>query len=118
RRPDSSKQVPFQQELRRRLSALPGVKAVAISAPAPLLDDNSMSGFWVEGRERPARGEGLNAYQYTASPAFLAAMGAHLIKGRDLREDDDLKSMVTVIDDNLAHEMFGDEDPIGHHIAF
>jgi putative ABC transport system permease protein len=45
-------------------------------------------------------------------------MGAHLIKGRDLREDDDLHSMTTLIDDNLAKILFGDEDPIGHHISY
>jgi len=38
---DSKVQVPFTRELRRRLGTLPGVKSVAISGSAPLVDDNT-----------------------------------------------------------------------------
>src|SRR5256885_7021702 len=62
RYPDGAAQVPFERELRRRIAALPGVRSVGISGSAPLLDDNSASGFWIEGRERPRPGEGASAY--------------------------------------------------------
>jgi len=115
---DGAAEVRFEQELRRRIAALPGVRAVGVTQSAPFFDDNSMSGFWVEGRPRPEPGKGVNAMRYDASPGFLDAMGAHLLRGRDLREADDLKSPAVLIDDALARKLFGSEDPLGHHLAF
>jgi ABC-type antimicrobial peptide transport system permease subunit len=61
--------------LRRRLQSLPGVRALAIiPGSAPLLDDNSTDGYWIEGRERPGPGQGASSYQYCGTPGFLAAM--------------------------------------------
>src|SRR5262249_36052095 len=53
RYPDGASEVRFEQELRRRVAALPGVKSVAVSGSAPFFDDNSMGGFWVKGTPRP-----------------------------------------------------------------
>jgi len=116
RYPDGNSEIRFGQELRRRLAALPGVRSVAIAASAPFFDDNSMSGFWVQGQPRPAPNTGINAMRYDVTPGFLETMGAHLLRGRDLREDDELKSPVVMIDDILAHKLFGDEDPIGKRL--
>ncbi len=115
---DGAAEVRFEQELRRRIAALPGVRAVAVTQSAPFFDDNSMGGFWIEGRTRPEPGKGINAMRYDASPGFLEALGAHLLRGRDLREGDDLKAPVVLIDDALARKLFGTEDPLGHHLAF
>jgi putative ABC transport system permease protein len=115
---DGVSEIRFEQELRRRLSALPGAKAVAVATAMPLLDDNSTGGFWVDGRERPKPHEGPNAMFYATSPGFLQAMGGHLLRGRDLRETDDFHSPAVLIDDVLARKLFGTEDPLGHHLAF
>jgi len=118
RYPDGNAEIRFQRELRRRIKALPGVREVAAAQSAPLLDDNSSGGFWVEGRPRPRPGEGPNAMQYDATPGFLEAMGARLLRGRDVREDDDLRAPVVVIDDVLARTLFGTADPLGQRLRF
>ena len=118
RYPGAAEEIKFEQELRRRLSVLPGVRAMAIAESLPLFDDNSTGGFWVEGTPRPPPGEGPHAMQYVATPGFLPAMGARLLRGRDVNDDDDLKAPVVLIDDALAHKLFGDADPLGRHLAF
>jgi predicted permease len=118
RYPGSAEEIKFEQQVRERLAALPAVKAVAIAQTLPLFDDNSTSDFWVEGQPRPKPGEGINAMQYSATPGYLQALGAHLLRGRELRETDDLTAPVVLIDDALARKLFGNEDPIGRHLTF
>jgi predicted permease len=113
---DGAAEIRFEQELRTRLASLPGVKSVAISQSAPLFDDNSSNGFWVEGTPRPPPGQGVAAMQYMATPGFLDAMGTRLLRGRSFNEDDDLRHPVMLIDDALARKLFGSDDPIGHRI--
>jgi len=115
---DGNAEVRFEQELRRRVAALPGVRSVAVATSLPLMDDNSTGEFWVEGRPRPQPGEGPSAMQYNASPGFLEVMGARLVSGRDVRDDDDLRAPAVVIDDALARKLFGNEDPIGKRLLF
>jgi len=115
---DGTALVRFEQELRRRLSALPGVRTVSIASSAPFLDDNSTNGFWVEGQPRPRPAEGVTAMRYDAAPGFLEALGGHLLRGRDLRDDDDLKSPALMIDDALARKLFGAKEALGQHIVF
>jgi putative ABC transport system permease protein len=115
---DGASLIRFEQELRRRVSALPGVRAVALSRTLPFFDDNSMGGFWIEGRQPPPPGEGLSAFRYDATPGFLDTMGGRLVRGRDLTEQDDLQHPAVLIDDIFARKVFPDEDPIGHRLAF
>src|SRR5439155_314248 len=118
RYPDGEAEIRFERELRRRIETLPGVRAVAVAGSVPLIDDNSTSDFWVEGTPRPQPGEGVSAMQYNATPGFLQAMGARLLRGRDVRDDDDLRAPVVLIDDALARKLFGDKDPLGARLSF
>jgi putative ABC transport system permease protein len=118
RYPDGNAEVRFEQELRRRVASLPGVRSVAVAQSAPLMDDNSTGGFWVEGRPRPPPGEGPSAMQYNATAGFLEAMGARLLSGREVRDGDDLRAPVVMIDDALARKLFGNEDPLGKRLLF
>src|SRR5207248_471137 len=118
RYPDGEAEIRFERELRRRIEALPGVRAVAVAGSLPLMDDNSTSDFWVEGTPRPRPGEGVSAMQYDATPGFLETMGGRLLRGRDVRDDDDLRAPVVLIDDALARKLFGDKDPLGARLSF
>jgi len=115
---DAASLLRFEQELRRRVAALPGVRATAITRAAPFFDDNSMGGFWIEGRPAPPPGEGLSAFRYDATPGFLDALGGHLVRGRELTEQDDLRNPAVLVDDVFARKVFPGEDPIGHRLAF
>ena len=115
---DGASEIRFEQEIRRRIAALPLVRRVAVTQSMPFFDDNSTDGFWVEGQPRPEPGKGITSMRYDATPGFLEALGGHLLRGRDLREDDDLHAPAVLIDDALARKLFGSKDPIGHHLAF
>ena len=118
RYPDGKAEIRFEQELRRRVATLPGVRAVAVAQSLPLLDDSSTGGFWVDGQPRPQPSEGPNAMEYNATSGFMEVMGARLLRGREVRDDDDMRAPVIVIDDALARQLFGSEDPLGKRIRF
>jgi predicted permease len=119
RYPDGPALIRFEQELRRRLQALPGVRVVAtVPGSAPFLDDNSTGGFWIDGREKPLPGQETMSYKYDASPGFLLAMGGRLLRGRDLRETDDAQHPAVLVDDGFVRQLFPDGDAIGHSIDF
>jgi predicted permease len=119
RYPDSASEIRFEHELRARLAALPGVRAIALSpGSAPLLDDNSTDTYWIDGRDRPKPGEGISSYQYSATPGFLAAMGARLLRGRELAETDDSGHPAVLIDDGFVRRHFpSGEEPLGRSVA-
>jgi putative ABC transport system permease protein len=119
RYPDADSEIRFEREVRRRVGALPGVRSASVAQSMPLFDDNSTGGFWVEGQPRPPPGsDQISSMQYDATPGFLETMGARLLRGRDVRDDDDLRAPVVLIDDALARKLFGTEDPLGHHLSF
>jgi len=50
-------------------------------------------------------------------PGYFRALGSRLIRGRMLSEDDmDSRRLVTVVNQTLARQYFGDADPIGREI--
>jgi putative ABC transport system permease protein len=119
RYPDGSAEIRFEQELRRRLEALPGVKAVAVTPDvAPFLGNTSTGGFWIDGRERPPDGKHVMSYRYDATPGFLAAMGGRLLRGRDLRDTDDAGHPAILVDDAFVRTFFPGDDPIGRQVNF
>jgi putative ABC transport system permease protein len=102
-------------EVEQRLKAVPGVRAVSFSSGAfPFLEEQDMT-FWHEDRARPADvNELLNALDYRVDPDYFHAMGIPLKKGRLYTDqDDDRSPLVIVIDEVFAHKYFGNVDPIG-----
>jgi len=63
--------------------------------------------------ERPAAG------WQTVTPGYFAALGIPLIAGRDFSAADlDGQTHLTIINQALAHRVFGDENPIGRRLTF
>lgn len=52
---------------------------------------------------------------YSVTPGYLKAAGTHLLAGRDFSWRDDKQApQVAIINDNFAHQLFGDTSPVGH----
>ncbi len=106
----------YFDQMRERVGALPGVKAVAYSEGLPQLGAAETLAA-VEGRPGTESGPPL-AVRYTTSPGYLEAMGIRLLRGRFFDERDTLKSpRVAVVDEEFARALFPGEDPVGQRLA-
>ena len=86
--------------LTRRLAALPGVEAVALTDLLPMSGDFDGNGFRFVGRPEPAPGEAPSEETRAVSPGYFATMGVPLIEGRSIEAsdngDDDAENVVVV----------------------
>ena len=116
---DPSQQRRFNQELRARLNALPGVQAAAYGWPLPLTDSGIISKprlTLVGGQPVPDEQKPL-AEEHFASPEYFRAMQMKLRAGHGFTElDTESTPPVTVINETLARRLFAGEDPIGKRI--
>jgi predicted permease len=114
---DTRRAVALFDAVRQRVSALPGVQAVA-STQTPLLNnDNWDFGVTVPGYT-PKEGE--NAPNVDAvSPEYFAALGMPLVAGRDFRQSDDMSApRVAVVNETFARVYFEGANPIGRQFYF
>lgn len=106
------------RDLVERLGSTTGITAVSlISGAQPLISEDDRF-FWIDGQPTPASHADMHmALYYVVEPDYLAAMGIQLKKGRFFTDQDDQQSPgVMVIDETLARQRFGVEDPIGKRI--
>ncbi len=98
----------MQQEMLRRISALPGVSAAGFASSVPTDGNNSTDVLYAE--DRPyAEGKvpPLRRFKFVA-PGFFQTMGTRLMAGRDLTWDDIYGTrMVALISENMARELWG-----------
>jgi putative ABC transport system permease protein len=106
------------RELSDNLNSLPGVQAASFSDGAlPLLDEDD-GFFWVDGKPKPSsQSEMPMTLMYRVEPGYLTSMGIPLRQGRFFTPQDDERSPnVVVVDETLARQYFGSENPVGKRI--
>jgi len=75
------------------------------------------SGFTIEGDPQPRSNEEPMAIFVPATPGFLSALGAPLIRGRHFTNADDaVAPRVAVVSRELARRYFGSREPLGRRI--
>jgi predicted permease len=118
-----------------RLRELPGVTAVGIGSLMPFGELTEANVVQRPGpRVRNLRGtrstgmggvdgggavEGaVSAISYSVSPDFFASVNLRLLRGRDFTAAEAFRGgpPVAIVDDALARQIFGDEDPIGRQL--
>jgi predicted permease len=107
---------PYQQ-LQVQLSAIPGVRSVAITAGTPLSGAGASKIPIVEGHpERPE----IRRYVSLVwtDPKYFETLGIPLLEGRAFTTADQNRSGVAIISRSLAVYYFTGENPLGKHIAF
>jgi putative ABC transport system permease protein len=106
------------RELSNKLTTIPGVSAASLSfGAAPLISEDDMY-FWVDGEPKPTSNSEMHmALFYVVEPGYLQALGLQLKSGRFFNDhDDERSSRVVVVDEMLARQRFGMENPIGKRI--
>ena len=110
-------QVPLQ-ELIEHLRSFPGVQAVG--AGSKLLRRENLppnESISILGRPAVKPEEQPTAEFKGITPDWVRALGAHLLRGRDITESDTLKVPGAVlINETMARRYFPNEDPLGKHL--
>jgi predicted permease len=108
----------YVRDLSNRLSEMPGVSAASLLAGAtPMVTQNDRY-FWLDGQPKPANANDMHmALFYVVEPGYLPAMEIQLKKGRFFTEQDNERATpAIVVDEMLAQQRFGNEDPIGKRL--
>jgi predicted permease len=105
----------FNDELRRRVAALPGVSSVAIAANHPLAAGYTSS-IAVVGRESEAGDWPEPAIRMVAA-GYLEILGVPLVSGRGFTASDDVDAAAVIaVNEAGRRRFFGGADPVGQRI--
>jgi predicted permease len=117
---EPARQLAFFEELEARLGRLPGVTQLALTdslPPSGPARSTIYSVIDVRGRARSAEGTGGMVTWRSVTPAYFAALGIPIVRGRAFEEQDrDPHGTAVILSDTLARRMFPGEDPLGKQI--
>ncbi len=110
---------PMFRQIDDRLLQIPGMRMVAPALYAPMTGDSWNDGVRIEGRPEPARqGRHRSAGWTRVTPGFFDAIGAKVMLGRPLAEQDTgATRKVAVVNQAFAKRFFKGENPIGQHFG-
>jgi putative ABC transport system permease protein len=104
--------------LTTQLGALPGVESAVEAWGLPASDDGSNGSYAIASKGQSMGQAGLPWAVFSlAGPGYFRAMHIPLLRGREVTGADTYGSQpVVVISAALAHQSFGNEDPIGKQL--
>ncbi len=103
------------QDVMDRARSVPGVEAVATVDTVPMREGSNPIPYATTAA--PTDEKSPLALANSVSPDYLKVMGIRLVEGRFFNDQDRLGSeSVTVIDEVMARQAFGAEDPLGKHV--
>jgi putative ABC transport system permease protein len=117
RYPDNRRIAAFERELLETLRRKPGVQSAGLATYLPLGGLDNGCSFLIEGR--PPLPVGMyNMAQYRpASAGYFETIGIPVLRGRSFTLADTANSpWVTVINESMAREYWGGQDPIGRRL--
>jgi putative ABC transport system permease protein len=113
--PDYAK---FYTQVLDKVSAVPGVMDVGVINTLPL-DKGPTTGFRVEGRAVTTPDKWPMVNYRAVSPNYFRAMGIPVLQGRTYTDRDTQNApRVMIVNQQVVHEIFLDENPIGKRITF
>jgi predicted permease len=116
---DQPKKLAMYEAMRDRIAALPGVQVASIGSNVPLKSSDIVLEVKAEGRALAAGEATPRAVWKTADPNYFEASGIPLLKGRAFTTTDRRESgRVVILSKSFAERLFGDQDPIGRHVAW
>ena len=117
---DEKRTLALYREMLDRLGAVPGVSAVAMSAPALLSGSVNGTSIFVHGRTYApdVRDRDNNINRLVVSPNFFDVMGIPVLSGRGVTErDSETAPKVVVINQAAAKKYFANENPVGQRMG-
>ena len=117
---DEKRTLALYREMLDRLGAVPGVSAVALSAPALLSGSVNGTSIFVHGRAYApdVRDRDNNINRLVVSPNFFDVMGIPVLSGRGFGDSDsDTAPKVVMINQAAAKKYFANENPVGQRFG-
>lgn len=112
-----AKQISFYDQITKRLSSQPGVQAAAAVVGLPFSGTGGASSFQIEGRATGPGDPGPHSNLAWVTPGYFSAMKIPLLSGRNFSDQDRGNSpLAVIIDDNLAHQYWPNQNPLGRRI--
>ncbi|HXO04681.1 MAG TPA: ABC transporter permease [Candidatus Sulfotelmatobacter sp.] len=107
---------PAWQDVLTRASRVPGVQSVAIVDTFPMREGNNLIGYSTSA-DIPPENQQPMTLATSVTPDYLKVMGIPLRRGRFFDDQDRIgNQLVVVIDDVLAKQAFGAQDPVGQRL--
>ncbi len=104
------------QDLLDRVRQIHGVLAVAMVDTVPMRAGNNQIGYRLSAAPVPDNQQPV-ALATSVTPDYLAVMKVPLRQGRFITDQDRLTApSVVVIDEVMARQAFGGQDPLGNHV--
>jgi predicted permease len=103
-------------ELRRRVSALPGVVSAACTDVVPLSEGGRRDEFHREGKAQ-AEGPDPGVDMYMVSPGYFKTLGIPRVAGRDFGGETAAGPKVAVVNEEFVARVFNGENPIGRRVT-
>jgi predicted permease len=109
----------FYSALQDRLHSIPGVSSAALADSVPFDNNGGSSSFRIKGITIPPNDPGPHGNVHAISPEYFSTLRVPLVRGREFTPQDRKGTeLVAIIDTVLAHQYWGNKDPIGEHIGF
>ena len=111
--------LPVQKKMMEDAEQIPGVTAAATMNNLPLSGGGSSTPVYRQGTTdfRDSNSVASPMY-YSISPGLLATAGMRLLAGRDFTwHDDDKSPKVAIVNETLAHALFGNAPAVGKDFA-
>jgi predicted permease len=113
---DALRQRVFFEQALDRVRTLPGVESAGLSDYLPVLGTAHVA-LAVEGKPLPPPDKQPLVWRLMVAPGTFRTLGARLVKGRDLSAAEaPAGPLVAVVNNALARQYFGAENPLGKHI--
>jgi predicted permease len=116
---DANENVRFYERLRAEIARLPMVEGATVRSMLALGGGgfNLWRAYLAEGWEEPPAGIELSGPWVVVGDEHFETVGLPLRRGRTFTTADDVEGVpVMIINEAMAGEMFGDEDPIGKRV--
>jgi putative ABC transport system permease protein len=107
----------FYRQVLLKTQAVAGIERAALVSSLPLNSARNVY-FAPTDRPRPAHGEEPYSLVRIASPEYFRVMEIPLLAGRAFTgQDSETAPRVAIVNENLAHRVFGTESPIGKQLS-
>jgi putative ABC transport system permease protein len=114
---EHSQRVSFADQVLQRVKALPGVVSASTTTNYPLQLFDSASSYTVEGQPPSPSSSAPTTIHRLVSHDYFQALGATLLKGRAVNEQDTARSLpVVVVNREFARQAWPGEDAIGKRV--
>jgi len=106
----------FHSNLRRKITAIPGIQSVALSNSTLLSRSRRSPNISIPGRPDTEEHE---SKELVVSDKYFATMGIHLLQGREFDSSDTWTSTrVAVVNEEFSRLFFPEENPLGQFFTY